>query len=283
MFTDEDTQRFEQGIYTCFTIVLDSVLTLVIFVPVLLEVGARAMPEGVDWPPWLLSIAIGSAGGGLLVSMCVGYKLVGLEVENQKVEGKLRTKLVMLEETPIIVVGHAPATLHPDPDSDSVVVTGDEFTDITHRRLRPLNVAPTGAFLEVMHELWVNYKRLFAQFGLFNTWISLFDQTMIIAPMILCAPLMFAEDPAHRITLGTLMKVSNAFDKVFGAMAVVSENWSSVNDFRSTIRRLREFETATYSRKSFSARAVYNEIAERTSSTALESAVAEVDMHATPL
>ena len=57
--TDEDTQRFEQGIYTCFTIVLDSILTLGIFVPVLLEVGTRAMPEGIDWPPWLLSIALG--------------------------------------------------------------------------------------------------------------------------------------------------------------------------------------------------------------------------------
>lgn len=281
--TDEDTQRFEQGIYTCFTIVLDSILTLGIFVPVLLEVGTRAMPEGIDWPPWLLSIALGAALGGLLVSMCVGYKLVGLEVENQKVEAKMRTKLVMLEETPTIVVGHV-AIVSPDPDSEHVVVTGDEFTQVNnYQRLRPQNVAPIGAFLAVISELWQNYRRLFAQFALFNTWISLFDQVMVITPMILCAPLMFSEDPVKRITLGTLMKVSNAFGKVFGAMAVVSENWSSVNDFRSTIRRLREFERATYSRKSFRAQAVYNEITERTSSTSIECAVAEIVMRSTPL
>ena len=70
---------------------------------------------------------------------------------------------------------------------------------------------------------------------------------------MLVAPLMFAEDPAQRITLGTLMKVSNAFDKVFGALAIVTENWSSVNEFRSTVRRLREFEKATYTRKRFDA------------------------------
>ena len=279
----EDTQRFEQGIYTCFTIVLDSVLTLVIFVPVLLEVGAHAMPEGVDWPGWLLTVAVGAAVGGLLISMCVGYKLVGLEVENQKVEAKLRTKLVMLEETPIIVVGHA-TIVPPDPESEDAVVTGDEFTDVApYPRLRPQNVPPTSAFITVFGELWQNYRRLFGQFALFNTWISLFDQVMIIAPFLLVAPLMFAEDPAKRITLGTLMKVSNAFDKVFGAMAIVSENWASVNDFRSTMRRLREFEVATYARKSFNARTVYNELAERSSSTSLERATAEISMRSTPL
>jgi len=279
----EDTQRFEAGLYTCFTMVLDSVLTLAIFIPLLLEVGARAMPEGIDWPGWLLSIAIGSAGGGLLISMCVGHKLVGLEVENQKVEAKLRTKLVMLEETPMTIVGTIPIIVPPDTEIDNMVIDNGEFTDISLPRLRPRDVAPTSAFIEVLRELWLNYKRLFANFAIFNCWISLFDQTMIIAPFLLVAPLMFASDPSKRITLGTLMKVSNAFDKVFGAMAIVSENWASVNDFRSTIRRLGEFESSTYARKNFSARKVYNELPERTSSTYLERAAAEISMHSTPL
>ena len=93
-------------------------------------------------------------------------------------------------------------------------------------------------------------EHLFANFALFNTWISAYDQTMTIVPYALAAPLMFAA-PGNRITLGTLMQVSNAFDKVFGAMAVVSENWAAVNDFRSTVHRLREFERHVYARKRF--------------------------------
>lgn len=280
----EDTQRFESGVHACFTMLLDSGLTLAVFIPVLLEVGAQALPPGIDWPPWLLSIAVGAAVGGLVVSICVGQKLVSLEVENQKVEAKLRTKLVILEENPIGIVGYSPVTFPPPQEAESVIVTGDEFTDIVESRLRPLNVSPVSAFYAVTSELWTNYQKLFVQFALFNTWISSYDQTMVIAPFILVAPLMFAEDPDSRITLGTLMRTSNAFGSVFGAMAVLSENWASVNDFRSTVRRLREFERVTYSRKSFRPhRAVYTELSERTCSTTLENVVAEISLRSTPM
>mgnify|MGYP002836313656 CR=1 FL=1 len=97
----------------------------------------------------------------------------------------------------------------------------------------------TPFFRLTQSDLWRNYTSLFANFAAFNTWISAYDQVMTIVPYALTAPLMFAQNPANRITLGTLMQVSNAFDKVFGAMAVVSENWNAVNDFRSTVHRLR--------------------------------------------
>jgi ABC-type long-subunit fatty acid transport system fused permease/ATPase subunit len=53
---------------------------------------------------------------------------------------------------------------------------------------------------------------------------------------------MFADDTADRISLGTLTKVANSFGHVFSSMAVLGENWGEVNNFRSTVRRLREFE-----------------------------------------
>lgn len=280
----EDTQRFESGVHACFTMLLDSGLTLAVFVPVLLEVGGQALPPGIDWPPWLLSIAVGAAFGGLTVSVCVGRKLVGLEVENQKVEAKLRTKLVVLEENPCAIVGYSPVTFPPPQEAESVIVTGDEFRDIAESRLRPLNISPAAAFFKVTGELWTNYQKLFAQFAIFNTWISAYDQTMVIAPFILVAPLMFAQDPDSRITLGTLMRTSNAFGSVFGAISVISENWASVNDFRSTVRRLSEFERVTYSRKSFRSRsAVYTELSERTSNTTLENVFAEISLRSTPI
>ena len=76
---------------------------------------------------------------------------------------------------------------------------------------------------------------------------------MVLVPYLLVAPLLFAEDPDGRITLGTLVKMSNAFARCFDAMAVVSDNWNAVNAWRSVLRRLREFEATIYARVTFSA------------------------------
>ena len=241
----EDTQRFEDGIYACFATVLDSILTLLVFIPVLLEAGRKARPAAFDFDGWLVCVAVFAAVGGLWVSMCVGQKLVRLEVENQKVEGQLRTKLVVLEEQPASVVGAERAD-----DDETGVVDPDAFADVSRRAPRPRLISPAPFFRKNQADLWRNYHHLFANFALFNTWIAAYDQTMTIVPYALAAPLMFAPT-GRRITLGTLMQVANAFDKVFGAMAVVSENWGAVNDFRSTVHRLREFEHHTYRRKRF--------------------------------
>ena len=40
--------------------------------------------------------------------------------------------------------------------------------------------------------------------------------------------------------------MSNSFEKVFASLSVIAENWGAINDFRSTYRRLREFETKLY-------------------------------------
>jgi ABC-type long-subunit fatty acid transport system fused permease/ATPase subunit len=220
-------------------------LTLLIFVPVLLDVGEKAhLPEW-DWPPWLLMISVTAAVGGLGISMIVGHRLVYLEVQNQKIEAQFRTKLVLLEQLPASIVG----TQQIDPNAH--VIEELHFDNILSRPPPPRPVSPSVAFLPVVNELWRNYKNLFANFAAFNTWVSFYDQVMVITPFLLVAPLMCADAPEDRITLGTLMKVSNAFDKVFGAMAVVTDNWAAVNEFRSTIRRLREFEQSTYTRKRF--------------------------------
>jgi len=253
----EDTMRFEQGVYECCTIVLDSILTLIIFIPVLLDVGATAHLPDWDWPPWLLTLSIVAAFGGLLISMVVGHRLVGLEVQNQKVEAQFRTKLVLLEQLPASIVGTEPM------DPSAQVIEELHFDDILHRPPQPKHVVPSVAFIPVINELWRNYKRLFANFAAFNTWVSLYDQVMVITPFLLVAPLMFTDAPEDRITLGTLMKVSNAFDKVFGAMAVVTENWASVNEFRSTMRRLGEFELSIYARRRFNSSLLRDDYAVR--------------------
>ena len=209
----EDTQRFADGVYSCVTMLLDSALTLSIFSPLLYDLGTQiAAPVSGSPDAWLLLTAVGGAVGGFGISALVGRHLVTLEVKNQSVEAKLRTRLVLFAE-------------HPE----------DAPTE-------PLSLA----LESYLSELWNNYARLFRHFVLMNTWLSIFDQTWVIVPYVLCAPRLFAADPARRITLGTLVQASNAFGKVFDSLAVVSHNWAAVNAFRSVVRRLREFERCAY-------------------------------------
>jgi len=255
----EDTGRFTDGLQGCFVILVDAVLTLCIFVPVLGTLSADIPPfassqEGREHEngPWLVWIAVGGALGGLAVSMLVGRPLVGLEVANQRVEACLRTQLVLFAETGAVGAvgavgtggagGAGGAVLPPSPSPPP--------SPSSARSASPPTVPSSAAtFKDVLKDLQENYRRLYRNFLAVNFWLSCFDQTFVILPYFLCAPLLFAEDEDARITLGQLVQVSNAFGAVFGALAVVTDNWPAVNVWRSVYRRLREFEAKLYNGK----------------------------------
>lgn len=261
----EDTMRFENGIYSAVSIILDSALTLVVFIPILLDCGKKAHPEWVpSWlgDAWLTAIAVQSAVYGVSISAFIGRKLVDLEIQNQDVEAKLRTKLVLLEEMPTTFIEDS--ILLP-PDEEAIIVQAhivDENDQDAKSIHTPPQWNPLYVFLNVLRDLWMNYRRLFIEFAKFNTWVSLYDQALVITPYFLVAPLLFSEDPTRRITLGTLTKVVNAFDKVFSSLSVVAESWADINDFRSVIRRLKLFEQQTYSRRAFNRNNIYSRVAE---------------------
>ena len=48
------------------------------------------------------------------------------------------------------------------------------------------------------------------------------------------------------LTLGPLVQASNSFGRVFASLSIVSENWGGINEWRSTLVRLREFERELY-------------------------------------
>ena len=222
----EDTQRFASGLEGCLIVVLDAMFTLAVFSPILLRLGtevASPIDLGEATDGWLWAFAFLASLTGLSGAALLGQKLVGLEVSNQKVEALLRKDLVLLETTPAVIVGTQP--------------TIDE---------RYAAFLPQTYFRNTLESLKKNYFALFKHFGVLNFWLSLFDQVMVIAPYALAAPLVFASDPNQRITLGTLIKLSNSFEKVFSSLSVISENWGAINDFRSTYRRLSEFEAKLY-------------------------------------
>ena len=202
----EDTQRFAKGIKTCCIVVLDAILTLATFTPLLVSLGADVKP--VDLPDsWLLLVCVTVAVTGIFVSVCLGWPLVHLEVENQRVEAELRKRLVLLEE---------------DPGSVSHPV-------ISH-------------FRKVFKEVRTNYNLLYVRFATFSLWLGAYEQSIAILPYALAAPLLFSDDPRRIITLGKVTMMSNAFSNVFSSLNILSDRWVDVTDFLSVRKRLQEWE-----------------------------------------
>jgi ABC-type long-subunit fatty acid transport system fused permease/ATPase subunit len=222
----EDTQRFASGVEGCLITLLDAGFTLAVFTPILLDLSVEITPPlvmGAFRDSWLFGMAFTCSIVGLVGAALLGQKLVGLEVANQKVEALLRKDLVLLETTPAVIVGTRPSS-------------DDRYAAFL----------PQTYFRNTLESLHKNYFALFKHFGFLNCWLSFFDQVMVLAPYAIAAPLVFAANPDNRITLGTLIKMSNSFEKVFASLSVIAENWGAINDFRSTYRRLSEFEAKLY-------------------------------------
>jgi peptide/bleomycin uptake transporter len=239
----EDTFKFTRGIETCLTVGLDVLVSLVIFVPVLIQLGAKVVcPEGLDGflvfaEGWLAAMAIIAAVSGFVVTFVLGTRLVLLEVENQRVEANFRTDLVILECTPHNICQH------------HHVVNNDE--EIPQVVLLP----PAKHFKPLIKALLDNYRNLYVNFFTVNLWLATYDQFMVILPYLLAAPRLFDANAETRILLGTLVQVSNAYDKVFTAMNTISENWLGITEFRSVLVRLRQFEANLYNGVPVSTRA----------------------------
>ena len=236
----EDTQRFCSALQGCLGILLDATFTLIVFVPILLDLS-REIPPPVNLTfindCWLLVAAYVAASIGITGAMLAGSRLVILEVNNQKVEAELRRDLVILETSPDALFGESASSRDGSPRSNGS----------SRRSLRGDACArPLIFFSQTLKDLSYNYHALFRNFFVLNVWLTAFDQIMVLFPYLVAAPRLFADDPNQRITLGTLVKLSNSFDKVFGSLNVVADNWAAVNEWRSVLRRLREFEKKLY-------------------------------------
>jgi peptide/bleomycin uptake transporter len=234
----EDSYRFSRGVELCLSTVLDSVVTLGVFVPVLTGLGENTpCPSSLHFLKWLnggwlVGLAILSALVGLGVTLILGHRLVVLEVENQIFEAKLRKDLVVLESRPVDLC---------------VNLRQPDDVEVDVREMQNLNLMPPlPHFLPIFEGIQRNYNRLFINFGLLNLWLAFFEQFNVILPYLVFGPLLFSPDPSTRILLGTLVQVSNSFDKVFSSLNVIADNWSSVNEFRSVLVRLRQFERNVY-------------------------------------
>lgn len=221
----EDTQRFAAGVQGCVVILLHSLFTLIVFCPTLYSMD-----------PLLMYVAVGVALGSVFISALIGWPLVGLEVNNQKVEAELRKELVVVELQTTASATHASLT--------SVFQRDGVYTQ----------------FVGVFGRVRRNYLRLYLSFAALGLWLSFYEQAMAILPYSLAGPRLFVNDAQRRITLGQLMKITNSFGRVFDSLNVISDNWMSINEFRSTVRRLREFEREQDTRRKPALRPIEVEI-----------------------
>ena len=204
----EDSQRFTKGVDMFLLVFLDAFLTLILFLPVLVDLGRQVECHYggfcIFGGSWIASIASASATLAMVGALVFGRKLVGLEVVNQKVEAEFRKKLVLVECA-------------------------------TER---------TNSFGGNLNDLKINYERLYTNFLLLNGFLGALGQINVVLPYLMFAKLLFATDPDTRILLGLLVQLSNSFDRVFGALSIVSANWPQMVEFLSVIRRLRQFEAS---------------------------------------
>ncbi len=100
------------------------------------------------------------------------------------------------------------------------------------------NFASMPTVTELFLGIRYNYHRLFMHYGYFDLWSNTYMQLMVVLPHIIVGPGLFV----GAITLGTLMRTADAFDRVHSSFSVIIDNWTTVTELRSIWKRLHEFE-----------------------------------------
>jgi len=200
----EDTMRFAKIVESLGLQIVRAIMTLIAFTPILWSLSDKVIISFFkDIPGSLVWVAFATSMGSLLISWLVGWKLPGLEYNNQKVEAKFRKELVYGEDH---------RDTHARPDTIFELFTGLKF----------------------------NYHRLYLHYGYFDIWVNIYDQFMVIVPYLVMAPGLFT----GAITLGFVIQVSNAFQRVHGSFSLFTHNWTTITELRSIYKRLKEFEIA---------------------------------------
>jgi len=96
----EDTMRFAQIVEDLGSSFFDALITLAVFLPILwgLSQSITALPILGEVPGSLVWVALVSAALGTVMLGLIGFKLPGLQFENQKVEAAYRKELVYGED-----------------------------------------------------------------------------------------------------------------------------------------------------------------------------------------
>lgn len=198
----EDTKKFSDITQNLGVNFLDSVMTLIAFLPLLwgLSGHVKELPLIGEVPQGLVFVAIIWSIIGTAIVALAGIKLPGLEFNNQKVEAAYRKELVYGED-----------------DSE---------------RAAPPTV------IELFNDVRRNYFRLYFHYMYFNVVRIFYLQIGNLVPYIALAPTL----ASGAITLGIMQQIIRAFGRVEGSFQYLINSWSTIVELLSVYKRLQAFE-----------------------------------------
>ncbi len=200
----EDTMRFASTVEGLGVSMIDSVMTLIAFMPILagLSQYVKVLPVVGEVPYPLVFAAILWAAFGTVLMIVAGIRLPGLEFKNQRVEAAFRKELVLGE------------------DNDD--------------RAQPPTVK------ELFGNVRRNYFRLYFNYLYFNVVRYLYLQ----ADNIFALFLLFPSIAAATITFGLFQQILSAFGQVTNSFQYLVNSWPTIIELISIRKRLVAFEAA---------------------------------------
>lgn len=202
----EDTMRFSTTLEGLGVAMVDSVMTLIAFLPLLaaLSTHVTALPL-VGQIPYSLVVAavVWSIFGTVLLIVC-GIKLPGLEFKNQRVEAAYRKELVYGEDN--------------------------------EARAQPPTVA------ELFSHVRRNYFNLYFHYAYFNFIRAGYLQADAIFSSLILIPTI----AVGKITLGIWQQIATAFGQVSSSFQYLVSSWPTIVELISIYKRLKAFESVIY-------------------------------------
>lgn len=200
----EDTMRFASIVENLGVSFLNSVMTLIAFLPILwgLSGYVKTLPLIGEVSQALVFVALLWSIFGTVLLAVAGFKLPGLEFKNQRVEAAYRKELVY----------------------------GEDHED----RAEPIKLA------ELFNNVRQNYFRLYFHYLYFNVVRYGYLQAGVLIPLIALGPSIIA----GALTLGIMQQISNAFRQVEESFQFLVQSWTTIVELLSIYKRLKAFEAA---------------------------------------
>lgn len=200
----EDTMRFASIMEDLGVKMVDAIMTLFAFLPILwgLSQYVSELPIVGAIPSPLFTAAIIWSIFGTSLLAVVGIKLPGLYFKNQRVEAAYRKELVYGEDNP--------------------------------ERAQPLTLKQL--YSEVRH----NYFIMYFHYVYFNVARSLYIQADNIFVFVILVPTI----AVGKITFGILQQILTAFSEVSNSFQYLVNSWTTIIELLSIYKRLDTFESA---------------------------------------
>jgi putative ATP-binding cassette transporter len=190
---------------------IQQTVNLLAFIALLWKVGSLPLMHGhliihgyLVWGALLYA----SLGSWLIAK--IGNPIIGLSFNQQRYEADFRFDLVRLRE-----------------NGESVALSQGENTEKSGLMTR-------------FDGIYQNYRAIMSRVKKINGFQTGYQQTAIVIPLFLCAPLYFS----HHLSLGGLIKATQSFGYVLTAVSYFVASYPSIAQWQAVIQRLTGFTQA---------------------------------------